>query len=123
MSLDKCIVLFDFWLSLLDNVQYSIIFKYLESQNSLMRVYLSIIISLLLVATSCSYNDVHSKQSDSSFSTITCPYCGFSEKVELPTEYCQIKYTCSECDSTLLPEGDDCCVFCTHGDHKCPSKQ
>ncbi len=54
---------------------------------------------------------------------IQCPYCGFKKTEELPTEYCQIKYECENCNKTLTPEGDDCCVFCTHGTHKCPSKQ
>ena len=41
----------------------------------------------------------------------------------LPTEYCVIAYDCKKCGRHLHPEGDDCCVYCTHGDHKCPSKQ
>ena len=56
-------------------------------------------------------------------STITCPHCGHQATETLPTEACQIKYDCKGCKATLTPEGDDCCVFCTHGDHKCPSIQ
>jgi hypothetical protein len=54
---------------------------------------------------------------------ITCPHCGFAKKEILPTEVCQIKYTCSSCNQVLTPQGDDCCVYCSYGTHKCPSKQ
>jgi thioredoxin-related protein len=54
---------------------------------------------------------------------ITCPYCGHKKKESLPTEVCQIRYECENCSKTLTPEGGDCCVFCTHSTHKCPSKQ
>ncbi|MES2629117.1 MAG: GDCCVxC domain-containing (seleno)protein [Bacteroidota bacterium] len=56
-------------------------------------------------------------------STITCPKCGFSAEETMPTEVCQLAYTCKNCKSVLHPKGDDCCVFCTYGDHKCPSMQ
>lgn len=56
-------------------------------------------------------------------SNITCPKCGFTAKEKLPTEVCQIAYTCKKCKTTLNPKEGDCCVFCTYGDHKCPSKQ
>lgn len=56
-------------------------------------------------------------------STITCPECGFSKLETLPTEVCQIRYDCTNCGVALYPEGDDCCVFCTHGDFECPSIQ
>lgn len=54
---------------------------------------------------------------------ITCPYCGHKKTEILPTDVCQIKYECENCSKILMPEGDDCCVFCTHSTHKCPSKQ
>ena len=54
---------------------------------------------------------------------ITCPHCGYKKTETLPTEYCQIKYQCENCSKILTPEGDDCCVFCSHSTHKCPSKQ
>jgi transposase-like protein len=56
-------------------------------------------------------------------SNITCPKCGYSAKEQLPTEVCQISYTCKKCKTTLHPKKGDCCVFCSYGDHKCPSKQ
>lgn len=56
-------------------------------------------------------------------SIITCPKCGFKKSEVLPTEICQLKYTCSGCNAVLLAKEGDCCVFCTYGDKKCPSKQ
>ncbi|MES2680634.1 MAG: GDCCVxC domain-containing (seleno)protein [Bacteroidota bacterium] len=59
----------------------------------------------------------------SSASIITCPKCNFKKSEEMPTEVCQLKYTCTNCQAVLYPKEGDCCVFCTYGDHKCPSKQ
>lgn len=59
----------------------------------------------------------------SATSDITCPHCGFTKTEPLPTEYCKIKYTCTSCGQELTPKDGDCCVFCTHGTHKCPSMQ
>ncbi|MGY8942318.1 MAG: GDCCVxC domain-containing (seleno)protein [Flavobacteriales bacterium] len=56
-------------------------------------------------------------------SEITCPQCGHQKVETLPTEVCQIRYTCENCKAELMPQGEDCCVFCSYGDHKCPSKQ
>ena len=56
-------------------------------------------------------------------STITCPKCGHKKLEDLPTDVCQIKYNCENCNAELVPKDGDCCVFCTHGDHKCPSMQ
>jgi len=56
-------------------------------------------------------------------SEITCPKCGFKKTETLPTDVCVIKYTCQKCGEVLHPKEGDCCVFCTYGDHMCPSKQ
>lgn len=56
-------------------------------------------------------------------SEITCPKCGNKKTETLPTEVCLISYTCEKCKTVLHPKDGDCCVFCTYGDHKCPSKQ
>ena len=56
-------------------------------------------------------------------STITCPKCKFKKKEILPTDYCLLKYTCTNCKTDIFPDEKDCCVFCTYGDFKCPSKQ
>jgi len=56
-------------------------------------------------------------------SEITCPNCGHKKTERLPTDVCVIKYTCEQCKTELHPKQGDCCVFCTYGTHKCPSKQ
>ena len=67
--------------------------------------------------------ELHSSTDKSETCVVTCPHCGHKKTEILPTEVCQIKYTCENCNKTLTPEGDDCCVFCSHSTHKCPSKQ
>ena len=56
-------------------------------------------------------------------SEITCPKCGFKKMETMPTDVCLLKYTCTGCRAELLPKEGDCCVFCTYGTEKCPSKQ
>ena len=56
-------------------------------------------------------------------SEITCPKCGYKKMEKLPTDICLIKYSCEKCGSVLFPKEGDCCVFCSYGNHKCPSKQ
>lgn len=63
------------------------------------------------------------KNETSATSVITCPKCGFKKTETMPTDVCQLKYTCTNCQVVLHPKDGDCCVFCTYGDHKCPSKQ
>jgi hypothetical protein len=56
-------------------------------------------------------------------SEITCPECGHTKTEVLPTDVCTIVYTCENCQAELTPKEGDCCVYCTYGTHKCPSKQ
>lgn len=56
-------------------------------------------------------------------SEITCPKCGHKKIETLPTDVCLIAYNCEKCAAVLHPKEGDCCVFCTYGNHKCPSKQ
>lgn len=56
-------------------------------------------------------------------SEITCPLCGRQKVEVLPTRYCVLRYTCESCKTVLTPKEGDCCVFCSYGTHKCPSKQ
>lgn len=69
----------------------------------------------------CCVNE--SSTSSSETSEITCPECGHKKTEVLPTDVCTIKYTCEQCNAELTPKGDDCCVYCTYGTHKCPSMQ
>jgi hypothetical protein len=64
-----------------------------------------------------------SSNSQSETSEITCPECGFTKTEVLPTDVCTIVYTCEKCQTELTPKEGDCCVYCTYGTHKCPSKQ
>jgi hypothetical protein len=56
-------------------------------------------------------------------SAITCPQCGFKKEEEMPTDACQYFYECTNCKIILKPIPGDCCVFCSYGTVKCPSKQ
>jgi hypothetical protein len=107
----------------------------------IMRSLILFVLCLLLFA--CSHNDNAGRESadsakidlipkkdtipvadhDSLHSEITCPKCGFKKTELLPTDVCLLKYTCGTCHYEMLPKEGDCCVFCTYGDVKCPSKQ
>lgn len=67
--------------------------------------------------------DSSKKESSPEISEITCPKCGYKKVETLPTEVCQLAYTCGKCGEVMHPKDGDCCVFCTYGDQKCPSKQ
>lgn len=56
-------------------------------------------------------------------STLTCPECGFSEELEMPTDAGLFFHSCSNCQVTLWPQEGDCCVFCSYGDVNCPPMQ
>lgn len=56
-------------------------------------------------------------------STITCPNCGHQKTEEMPTDACQFFYECENCKTVLRPNEGDCCVYCSYGTVKCPSKQ
>ena len=56
-------------------------------------------------------------------STITCPACGVSKKETMPTDQCVYFYTCESCKTGLKPKPGVCCVFCSYGSVKCPTKQ
>ncbi len=68
-------------------------------------------------------NKVESQPEIVTSSEITCPKCGHKKIEKLPTEVCVIKYNCEKCNEEMLPKKGDCCVYCTYGTHKCPSKQ
>ncbi len=56
-------------------------------------------------------------------SIITCPKCGSEKEETMPTESCLFFYKCTNCGEVLRPNSGDCCVFCSYGNVKCPSKQ
>ncbi len=55
-------------------------------------------------------------------STIKCPKCGFEKEEVMPVDACQHFYKCEKCGAMLTPKPGDCCVFCSYGTVKCPSK-
>ena len=56
-------------------------------------------------------------------STITCQTCGFQKGEVMPVDACVHFYVCEGCGTLLKPRHGDCCVFCSYGSVKCPSKQ
>lgn len=56
-------------------------------------------------------------------SIIACPECGYEKEEEIPTNYCQLKYQCTNCGAILKPKKGDCCVYCSYGTERCPPMQ
>jgi hypothetical protein len=56
-------------------------------------------------------------------SVLTCPECGHSELIEMPTNACAFFHECNGCHEQLRPKPGDCCVFCSYGSVPCPPIQ
>ena len=56
-------------------------------------------------------------------SILKCPECGFEKEETMPTDACQFFYECNKCHARLKPKEGDCCVYCSYGTVKCPSKK
>lgn len=56
-------------------------------------------------------------------STITCPKCAYKKEETMPEDACQFFYECENCKEVVKPQKGDCCVYCSYGNVKCPSKQ
>lgn len=56
-------------------------------------------------------------------STLTCPECGNPTTEIMPTDACLWFFDSPNCGALLRPKKGDCCVFCSHGDVKCPPIQ
>jgi hypothetical protein len=56
---------------------------------------------------------------------LICPECSASHKVVMPTEGKQHFYKCpnEECEANVATKEGECCVFCSHSDQPCPTKQ
>lgn len=63
------------------------------------------------------------KAADSLQSEITCPQCGHKKMESMPTDACIVRYTCEKCKTDMFPKEGDCCVYCSYGSVKCPSRQ
>ncbi|MBK7625636.1 MAG: hypothetical protein IPJ16_00285 [Bacteroidales bacterium] len=57
------------------------------------------------------------------YSVITCPICGYNKEEKMPEDACQFFYECENCKTVIKPKDGDCCVYCSYGTEKCPSKQ
>jgi hypothetical protein len=55
-------------------------------------------------------------------STLTCPACGTKSTEVMPTDACLHYFQCPGCATMLHPKPGDCCVFCSYGTEKCPSR-
>ena len=55
-------------------------------------------------------------------STLTCPACRTQSTEVMPTDACLIVFQCPGCATELHPKPGDCCVFCSYGSAKCPSR-
>jgi hypothetical protein len=104
---------------------YAIYEKHLGKQraDSVSALYLSTQEGLMQEGSCCSKEEDGSCCETEIQSEITCPKCGHKAMETMPTDVCLLKYTCKKCRADLFPKTGDCCVFCTHGTHKCPSKQ
>ena len=55
--------------------------------------------------------------------TLTCPKCGHVQTADMPSDACQFFFECVNCQTVLRPQSEDCCVFCSYADTRCPMKQ
>jgi len=56
-------------------------------------------------------------------STLSCPACGHTSTMQMPTDACLYFHACEGCGVLLRPLPGDCCVSCSYGDVKCPPIQ
>jgi hypothetical protein len=54
---------------------------------------------------------------------LTCPMCSNTYEVEMPNNYCQIRFQCVKCGKNIIPKKHDCCIFCSYADRNCPPMQ
>jgi hypothetical protein len=56
-------------------------------------------------------------------STLTCPKCQHQSTEVMQENACKVFHKCSSCSEMVKPKSKECCVFCSYGSVKCPSKQ
>ena len=54
------------------------------------------------------------------FSVLTCPECGYDERLEMPADACLFFHECGGCHVRLKPKSGDCCVFYSYASVPCP---
>jgi ssDNA-binding Zn-finger/Zn-ribbon topoisomerase 1 len=57
--------------------------------------------------------------------TLTCPECNSRQDAIMPSEQKQHFYKCSneKCEANISSSEDECCIFCSYSNKKCPIKQ
>lgn len=68
-------------------------------------------------------DEANEKTEQKETATLTCPKCGHKQQGEIPTTSCVPFYVCNGCQETIKAQGEDCCVYCSYGDKKCPLKK
>jgi len=56
-------------------------------------------------------------------SVVQCPSCGHKSNQEMRTNACKYVHKCDACSTVSKPLQGDCCIHCSYGSVKCPSKQ
>lgn len=56
-------------------------------------------------------------------SDLTCPACGYVERLAMPSNACVFFHECTGCHVLLRPNPGHCCVFCSFGSVPCPPIQ
>lgn len=51
---------------------------------------------------------------------LTCPNCGYKQKMRIPENKCMLFYVCKNCGKQI--KAKTCCVFCDYGNKKCSVK-
>lgn len=68
-------------------------------------------------------DEANEKNKQKDMATLTCPKCGHKQQEEIPEASCVPFYICNGCKETIKAQGEDCCVFCSYADKKCPLKK
>jgi hypothetical protein len=54
---------------------------------------------------------------------LTCPHCKETLTLQMPLDFCLIRYQCEKCEKYITPKKGDCCIFCSYSNKKCPPMQ
>lgn len=50
---------------------------------------------------------------------VTCPQCGSTTSVDMPTDRCLAMFRCSGCGKLIKPKEGSCCVVCDYSTQRC----
>lgn len=56
-------------------------------------------------------------------SEVTCPFCGYLQRLTMPADFCLWFHECNNCHIMIKPKVGHCCVFCSYGTVPCPPVQ